>query len=86
MAIEREVAGMRCGDVLAELSAYLDGELADLRRIQIEAHLQDCDACERFGTDFIAAVHALKNFQPVGDPTVFERLKIALGKVKGQGW
>ena len=35
----------KCEDVLAELSAYLDDELAaDIRR-QIEAHMQHCNTC-----------------------------------------
>ena len=85
MAIEREVAGMRCGEVLAELSDYLDGELAPPRRAQVEAHLQGCDACERFGTDFATAVHALRRTRPASDPSIFQRLQVALGKAKGCG-
>ena len=85
MAIEREVAGMRCGEVLAELSDYLDGDLDPARRAQVEAHLQGCEACERFGSDFMTAVYALRRAQPMGDPSVFVRLKIALGKVKDHG-
>ena len=82
MAIEREVAGIRCGEVLAELSDYLDGDLDPARRAQVEAHLQGCEACERFGADLATAVHALRSAQPIGDPSIFVRLKVALAKVK----
>lgn len=60
MASEREVAGLRCGEVLAELSEYLDGELATMRRQQIEAHLAGCDWCERFGGQLAEAIGALR--------------------------
>ena len=57
---ERVVAGLRCRDVLADLSAYLDGELPRARVDRIEAHLQGCDWCERFGGDFTRSVEALR--------------------------
>lgn len=82
MAIEREVAGLRCGDVLAELSDFLDGELTAPRQAQVEAHLRGCDVCERFGGVFSAAIRALQQggFQPVEEaPAVFQRLNIRLG-------
>jgi hypothetical protein len=49
MAHDREVAGLRCTQVLAHLSDYLDGELDPQTRAQVEAHVQGCDWCERFG-------------------------------------
>jgi anti-sigma factor RsiW len=83
MADEREVAGMRCGEVLAELSDYLDGDLARDRVTQVEAHLRGCDACERFGKEFAAAVHALRRgaLLPAVEPEVFERLRARLQAV-----
>jgi len=81
MAIEQEVAGMRCGEVLAELSDYLDGELLPARRVQLEAHLLGCEACERFGSAFTAVIQALRKRggEPDGDePQVFERLRVRL--------
>lgn len=83
MAIERYVAGLRCGEVLAEMSDFLDGELVAARRAQVEAHLRGCDVCERFGGAFSAAIQALKlgGFQrTVEAPAVFERLRIRLEK------
>ncbi len=43
------VAGIRCRDVLADLSGYLDGELQASRIAQLQAHLNGCDRCARFG-------------------------------------
>lgn len=57
---ERRVAGLRCREVLAELSAYLDGELTPERRRHIEEHLKGCDWCERFGGEFAGMVTAFR--------------------------
>ncbi|HUP50267.1 MAG TPA: zf-HC2 domain-containing protein [Thermoanaerobaculia bacterium] len=60
MSDERIVAGLRCSDVLAQLSAFIDGELDHAERERIEAHLRGCDWCERFGGDFAFSVAALR--------------------------
>ena len=81
MATEQEVAGIRCGEVLAELSDYLDGDMSTERRAQVVAHLKGCDVCERFGGAFTAAIHALRQGevnQPVVESVVFERLMVRL--------
>ena len=78
MAIEREVAGLRCGEVLADLSNYLDGELPTERRAQVEAHLRGCNVCERFGVSFSTAIQSLhQEAQPESEEAqaVFERLR-----------
>ncbi len=77
MAIEREVAGLRCSEVLTDLSDFLDGDMQIERRSQIEAHLKGCDVCARFGGAFTAAIQALREEGPglIGEETlVFERL------------
>jgi anti-sigma factor RsiW len=63
MAHDREVAGLRCTQVLAHLSDYLDGELDPQTRAQVEAHVQGCDWCERFGGRFAQTVTRLKQAQ-----------------------
>ncbi len=81
MVIEQEVAGMRCGEVLAELSEYLDGELSTGRQSQIAEHLNGCDVCERFGGAFTAAIQALRQGEfrhPSEASVAFERLRIRL--------
>ena len=57
---EREVAGLRCGEVLAVLSDFVDGTIDSKMRTRVEGHLRGCDACERFGGMFAATVRALR--------------------------
>ncbi len=57
---ERVVGGLRCSEVLADLSDYMDGHLSAARAGKIEAHLRGCDWCERFGGRFKLAVAALR--------------------------
>ena len=81
MAIEREVGGMRCGEVLGVLSEYLDGDLAAERRAQLEAHLQGCDVCRRFGGAFATSIEALRQEEPTEAAEasgVFARLRSRL--------
>ena len=59
-AHDRTVAGIRCTEVLDDLSDYLDGELPEDRVRTIEAHLRGCDWCERFGGDFADAITSLR--------------------------
>jgi anti-sigma factor (TIGR02949 family) len=57
---EKVVAGLSCSDVLARLSDYVDGELAEAERARVEEHLRGCDGCARFGGEFSATVRALR--------------------------
>ena len=85
MVTEREVAGMRCGEVLAELSEFLDGELSDGRQAQITEHLQGCDVCERFGGAFTSAVQALREGEsshPSEGSAIFDRLATRLAQAQ----
>jgi len=83
--LDRLVAGIRCRDVLADLSEYLDGELSPTRVAQIEQHLEGCDHCERFGGEFASVVTALKGvICPSGEENAsreraLARLRGALG-------
>lgn len=60
MAHDREVAGIRCGEVLEILPDYLEGTLGSERLEQVQAHLAGCDWCERFGGAYAGAVTALR--------------------------
>ena len=60
MPLEREVAGIRCFEVLAQLSDYLDGALPEAGCERLEAHVRGCDECARFGGRFSATVTALR--------------------------
>jgi len=60
MATEREVGGIRCGEVLAVLGDYLDGDLDPAAQEQVNAHLAGCDWCERFGGSMAGMVKAVR--------------------------
>lgn len=70
MSDEQEVAGIRCGAVLEQLSAYVDGELAAEEEALIEAHLRGCDWCEHFGGRFADTVRSLR--ASLGEPEPLE--------------
>jgi anti-sigma factor RsiW len=57
---EKVVAGLSCSEVLARLSDYLDGDLPDMARGQLEDHLRGCDSCARFGGEFQTTIRALR--------------------------
>lgn len=58
---ERNVGGLRCSEVLEDLSNYVDGELPAGKREQIEAHLKECSVCERFGGEFAQMVATVRD-------------------------
>lgn len=82
--LNREVAGIRCREVLEHLSEYVDGELDEVVVRQVEAHLEGCDHCERFGGRFSEVVGALRRelarAEPL-DPAVEARLRSRLQEV-----
>ncbi|MGE0862348.1 MAG: anti-sigma factor [Vicinamibacterales bacterium] len=80
--IEREVAGLKCSEVLADLSRYLDGDLTSGRRLQIEAHVSECQACATFGQAFGGMIDLVRARLGEPEPVPAEiaaRLKTALG-------
>ena len=82
---ERLVAGLHCGEVVAELTTFLDGGLPADRAHRIQEHVMECEACERFGSEFSAAVFALREIlrEPVRDQAaetrLLERLRAEIG-------
>lgn len=58
--MEREVAGLWCGQVLERLSDYMDGELEPGDRARVEAHVQGCALCEAFGGRFVGVIQRLR--------------------------
>lgn len=60
MAGNKQVGGLWCFDVLAQLSDYVDGELPADAKAKVEAHLKGCDECTRFGGEFGAVVQGLR--------------------------
>lgn len=57
---ERTIGGLRCSEVLADLTEYLDGRLDAETRMRIEAHVGGCTNCERFGGSFGKVVAAIR--------------------------
>jgi predicted anti-sigma-YlaC factor YlaD len=81
--LDREVAGIRCREVLELLSSYLDGDVTESEKRRIDAHLLECDHCVRFGGDFGEAMEALRRElrrAPALDDNVARRLRERLAK------
>ena len=51
---------LRCEQVFALLSDYLDGELSAETRAAFESHISGCTMCSRFGAEFSAIIDALR--------------------------
>jgi anti-sigma factor RsiW len=71
------VAGIRCREVLADLSGYLDNDLSGARRAQLQAHLAGCDRCARFGGAVSIVLEQLRRglvVPPALSPDAAERL------------
>ncbi len=85
--LDREVAGLRCREVLGRLSEYLDGELHPSQRARLEAHVRGCDWCERFGGEFGAIVASLRrelaSSAPL-DAALADRLRNRLRASRGE--
>jgi len=68
MAHDRDVAGIRCGEVLEILPDFVEGTLNPERLDQVRAHLAGCDWCERFGGGYAGTVGALRRELGVAPP------------------
>ena len=59
--LDRNVAGLRCRDVLALLADFVDRELDAETVRKVTDHLAGCDTCEKFGEDYAALVAQLRS-------------------------
>jgi anti-sigma factor RsiW len=76
--LDRVVAGLRCREVLADLSDFLDGTLPPARLAAIHAHLAACDTCARFGGtvgEIVAALRAERGRAPVLETPALDTLR-----------
>jgi anti-sigma factor RsiW len=73
---ERIVAGLHCGEVLADLTEYLDGRLPPDKMRRIQEHVLGCDVCESFGSEIAVVVEALRD--GLKDPQVDEGIAARL--------
>jgi hypothetical protein len=60
---QREVAGLRCVEVLELLPEVMSGDLETGKLAQVQAHLAGCDNCTRFGGVYGQAVRALRGLR-----------------------
>jgi anti-sigma factor RsiW len=76
---ERVVAGLHCGEVLADLTEHLDGRLSRDRAERLDEHLAGCAGCRGFADAVTAAVRAVRQLpdEPLA-PEIEERLLAAL--------
>lgn len=82
VARDREVSGMRCSDVIAVLSDYLDGDLSRTDHARVESHVQACTVCARFGGHFASTIEHLRaqlGAPPAVDPEQVAALQRRLG-------
>ena len=78
---DREVAGLTCSEVMADLSRYLDHDLPEARARQIEAHVTECQLCATFGAGFARLIDQVRERLSAPDPVpadIAERLRSAL--------
>jgi anti-sigma factor RsiW len=78
---ERTVAGLRCSEVLAQLSDYIDGELGAAEAKHVEEHLLGCPNCERFGKNFGSMVVSLRNAPDAAESVDSELVSRLLAKL-----
>jgi anti-sigma factor RsiW len=80
--LDRVVGSIRCRDVLACLSDYVDGGLTQVERAAVETHVRGCDQCARFGGRFALIVAALRGLasDAGGDMGRRERLRARLAR------
>lgn len=71
----RKVGGLFCSEVLSALSDYLDNELPQPLRAQVDEHLAGCDNCARFGGQVGEMVAALGIRSEPLTPEVAARLQ-----------
>ncbi len=58
--LDTMVAGVRCREVLADLSEYMDCTLPVTRVQELRAHLAACDRCTRMGDGVSRLLTALR--------------------------
>ena len=75
MAEDRLVGSLRCSEVLARLSEYIDGELGAESVAAIHEHVGGCTVCERFGGRFSSAVATMR--RTLGAPVSVDEALVA---------
>ena len=55
---------LKCSEIVAQASDYLEKELSFSHRLQYQAHLLMCSNCRRFSRQFSAAVIMIRQLPP----------------------
>lgn len=55
---------LKCSEIVAQASDYLEKELPFSHRLQYQAHLLMCSNCRRFSRQFSAAVTMIRQLPP----------------------
>jgi anti-sigma factor RsiW len=79
---ERNVGGIRCSEVLALLSEYVDRELDGSAVEKIENHLLGCPNCERFGRNFGSMVVSLRRESEQGSAVELDVMARLLAQIR----
>jgi len=75
MAEDRKVGSLRCSEVLARLSEYVDGELSPEAVAAMNDHVAGCTVCEQFGGRFSRAVATMR--RALGAPVTLDQDLVA---------
>lgn len=55
----KHFGNLSCADVLERLDDYVDGELNEVDKKNVETHLSQCSECESFGQSYHVMRQAL---------------------------
>tara|TARA_R110002095_G_scaffold32443_6_gene30848 strand:- start:1944 stop:2168 length:225 start_codon:yes stop_codon:yes gene_type:complete len=55
---------LKCSEIVAQASDYLEKELSFSQRLQYQTHLLMCSNCRRFSRQFSAAVIMIRQLPP----------------------
>jgi anti-sigma factor (TIGR02949 family) len=76
----------KCEEVREQLSAWLDGELAEEERARVAAHVDSCAACRREADQFVALNAALGHLAAPMPPGLAARVLARVQPPRRRRW
>ena len=71
---------MRCEDVQKELDAFLTDDIDELKKTEIQSHLDECSDCSRVLREQVGLSEVLRSWQGIEpSPMMYEKLKKRIG-------